>query len=221
MIPDGDGAAVFTVEYHSRRDSARFVEYTPIPSTDSSSLSEAYIFSSESLSTSQNERIISPNAANYDIYLEPRKVAETASATTLSVDENPNEQSPLSSYSDAGRVLYDIPDDTLYSGLFIIERVSSATGVPDQAARGVPATSPVSQAEIYATSKKKYKPVALKTRPLQADLPEKFRIRRRIIGDPLAGMPTLDPNPPPFTPGVRYTEERRAKMREQHSPFLN
>ena len=31
----------------------------------------------------------------------------------------------------------------------------------------------------------------------------------------------MDPNPLPFTPGVRYTEERRAKMREQHSPFLN
>ena len=62
-------------------------------------------------------------------------------------------------------------------------------------------------------TKKKYKPVALKTRPLQADLPEKFRIQRRIIGDPLADMPILDPNPPPFTPGVRYTEERRAKMR--------
>ena len=66
---------------------------------DSSSLSEAYIFSSESLSLSRNERIIFPNPASYDIYLEPRNVVECGSATTLSIDENPNEQSPLFLYS--------------------------------------------------------------------------------------------------------------------------
>ncbi|KAJ7193096.1 hypothetical protein B0H12DRAFT_1039458, partial [Mycena haematopus] len=32
---------------------------------------------------------------------------------------------------------------------------------------------------------KKYKPVALKTRPVYGELPEKYRIKREIIGDPL------------------------------------
>ena len=73
----------------------------------------------------------------------------------------------------------------------------------------------------YLTTKKKYKPVALKTRPLLADLPEKFRIERKIIGDPLADMPPLNPSPPShFTPGARYTAERRAELRARHEHFL-
>ena len=67
---------------------------------------------------------------------------------------------------------------------------------------------------------KKYKPVAKKVRPLLADLPDKFRIRRHIIGDPLATMPELDPNPPPFKPTGRYTQERRDALRGAHAPIL-
>ena len=53
----------------------------------------------------------------------------------------------------------------------------------------------------------KYKPVALKTRPVVQELPAEFRIKREIIGDPLADMPKLSPNPPDFTPTGRYTQE--------------
>ena len=56
---------------------------------------------------------------------------------------------------------------------------------------------------------RKYKPVAKKVRPVLAELPDKFRIQRNIVGDPLADMPTLSPNPPPFQPTGRYTAERR------------
>ena len=77
------------------------------------------------------------------------------------------------------------------------------------------------RADIFLSTKKKYKPVALKVRPLQTELPERFRIQRRIVGDPLAGMPHLDPNPPPFRPGTRYTQERREAMHAVHAPFLN
>jgi len=45
---------------------------------------------------------------------------------------------------------------------------------------------------------KKYKPVAQKIRAVLADLPEKFRIIRNIVGDPLADMPTLPKVPPPI-----------------------
>ena len=63
---------------------------------------------------------------------------------------------------------------------------------------------------------KKYKPVAQKIRAVLADLPEKFRIIRNIVGDPLADMPTLPKVPPPFEPSERYTLERKQKMDANH-----
>ena len=67
-----------------------------------------------------------------------------------------------------------------------------------------------------ARSVYKYKPVALKTRPVIQELPAEFRIKRDIIGDPLAEMPKLSPNPPDFTPTGRYTEEQKDKMDKVH-----
>jgi hypothetical protein len=66
--------------------------------------------------------------------------------------------------------------------------------------------TPLEQVSTFA-AKRKYKPVALKVRPVLADLPDKFRITRNIIGDPLTDMPQLLPMPPPFQPTGRYTEE--------------
>ncbi|KAJ3473444.1 hypothetical protein NLI96_g12996 [Meripilus lineatus] len=55
-----------------------------------------------------------------------------------------------------------------------------------------------------------------------ATLPEKFRIRREITGDPLEHIPSLSPNPPPFVPSGRYTAERREQLHRDHgSEFLN
>ena len=66
---------------------------------------------------------------------------------------------------------------------------------------------------VYAS---KYKPVALKTRPVVQELPAEFRIKREIIGDPLAEMPKLSPNPPDFVPTGRYTQERMEKIEKVH-----
>ena len=44
------------------------------------------------------------------------------------------------------------------------------------------------------------------------ELPAEFRIGREIIGDPLADMPKLLPNPPNFEPVGRYTAERKEKI---------
>jgi hypothetical protein len=63
-----------------------------------------------------------------------------------------------------------------------------------------------------ARSVYKYKPVALKTRPVVQELPAEFRIKREIIGDPLAEMPKLSPNPPDFVPTGRYTQERKDRL---------
>ena len=62
----------------------------------------------------------------------------------------------------------------------------------------------------------KYKPVALKTRPVVQELPAEFRIRREIIGDPLAEMPKLSTNPPDFIPTGRYTQERKDQFDKVH-----
>jgi hypothetical protein len=67
-----------------------------------------------------------------------------------------------------------------------------------------------------ARSVYKYKPVALKTRPVVQELPAEFRIKREIIGDPLAEMPKLSPNPPDFVPTGRYTQERKDQFDEVH-----
>jgi hypothetical protein len=50
-----------------------------------------------------------------------------------------------------------------------------------------------------------------------AELPERFRIVRNIIGDPLEALPTLPTNPPPFQPGDRYTLERKEYIDKIHS----
>lgn len=70
---------------------------------------------------------------------------------------------------------------------------------------------------IYAATKKKYKPVAKKVNAVPATLPAKFRIERHILGDPLADMPTLSPNPPDYVPTGRYTPERRDFIDSQHA----
>ena len=62
----------------------------------------------------------------------------------------------------------------------------------------------------------KYKPVALKTKPIIGELPAEFRILREIIGDPLKDMPNLLVNPPDFIPTGRYTQERKEKMDDRH-----
>jgi hypothetical protein len=72
------------------------------------------------------------------------------------------------------------------------------------------------QVSVFA-AKKKYKPVALKTRPLLANLPDKFQIVRNITGDPLTNIPILTPTPPPFAPTGRYTTKHRDRIDKVHS----
>ena len=62
----------------------------------------------------------------------------------------------------------------------------------------------------------KYKPVALKVKPVYTDLPEKFRIKREIQGDPLENMPILNPIPPDFVPTGRYSQERKEDFDKIH-----
>jgi hypothetical protein len=71
-------------------------------------------------------------------------------------------------------------------------------------------------ANIFLSSKKKYKPVAKKARLVIGELPKKFHIKHKIIGDPLDTIPTLNPNPPSFKPTDRYTLEQRDRVNKNH-----
>ena len=53
---------------------------------------------------------------------------------------------------------------------------------------------------ITLVTKKKYKPVALKTHPVLGTLPSKFHIEQNIIGNTLADIPTIPTTLPPFAP---------------------
>lgn len=58
----------------------------------------------------------------------------------------------------------------------------------------------------FLQTKKKYKPVHLKTKPILGTVPAKYRIVRNITGDPLADMPKIDyAHIPDFVPTGRYT----------------
>jgi hypothetical protein len=70
--------------------------------------------------------------------------------------------------------------------------------------------------DLFLSTKKKYKPIAKKVRPVIGELPKKFRIERKIIGNPLDGLPALNPNPPPFTPTNHYTLERQDQLDKNH-----
>ena len=69
---------------------------------------------------------------------------------------------------------------------------------------------------VVSSFSKKYKPVALKVKPVYAELPEEFRIKREIKGDPLENMPRLNPNPPDFVPTGKYTQERKDEFDKIH-----
>jgi hypothetical protein len=63
---------------------------------------------------------------------------------------------------------------------------------------------------------KKYKPVALKVRPVETELPSHFRIISDIRGDPLENIPKLPMRPQDFHPTGRYTQERKEQFDQVH-----
>ncbi|KAG6839178.1 hypothetical protein C0991_005184 [Blastosporella zonata] len=64
--------------------------------------------------------------------------------------------------------------------------------------------------------KKKYKPVALRTKPVAASIPDSFQIKCNIIGDPLRDIPILSVNPPPYIPTGQFNQEQKDQFVETH-----
>lgn len=98
-------------------------------------------------------------------------------------------------------------------------RPSTSKKIPSPIAPSV-STSDAPHRTNNLKTKKKYKPVALKVRPVIGELPDKFRIIRNIIGDPLEHLPILSPTPPPFSPVGRYTQERKDIFDKLNPGFL-
>jgi len=63
---------------------------------------------------------------------------------------------------------------------------------------------------------KKYKPIALKVKPMLGTLPEKFRIIREITSDSLKDLPRLPEHSPEFILKGRYMVERKEKLDLEH-----
>ena len=87
-------------------------------------------------------------------------------------------------------------------GMVVTLHVSS----PRHASPSTDGNSPV---EVLLKAKKKYKPIALKVKPIVGKLPKEYWIVRNCVGNLLRGMPTL----PPFSPTGWYN----TKCREQVS----
>ena len=94
------------------------------------------------------------------------------------------------------------------------------TGSHTAAVSEVPVPTFAVDSKPKPKTKKKYKPVAQKVRAVMGELPDKFRIVRNVTGDPLADLPTLNPNPPDFTPYGRYTQERKDIIDANNPDFL-
>ena len=69
-------------------------------------------------------------------------------------------------------------------------------------------------------TKKKYKPVAQKVKPIIAELPGQYWIIRDIKGDPLENILDLEKVPLPFTSKGWYTAEHKEILTKAHEEFL-
>jgi len=76
--------------------------------------------------------------------------------------------------------------------------------------------NPDKPTQIVDCFAKKYKPVALKVKPVLETLPERFRITREIIGDLLKNMPRLPEQPPEFQTKGCYNLDRKEKLDIMH-----
>lgn len=130
---------------------------------------------------------------------------------------------PSSSLQSLSSYPFDFPFITSYQSHFSHNQDATSTYAMIAEATSIEGTSESpsdEDADMLLKTTKKYKPVALKTKPILGELPDKFRIIRDIKGDPLAGLPALDPNPPKFAPVGRYTQERKDLFDKANPGFL-
>jgi hypothetical protein len=64
---------------------------------------------------------------------------------------------------------------------------------------------------------KKYKPIVLKVRPVETELPSWFHIICDIKGDPLENIPELPMHPQDFQPTGCYMQEQKEQFDKVHA----
>jgi hypothetical protein len=94
---------------------------------------------------------------------------------------------------------YDFPDTE--SSTFCNTTSTPSDSMTSASKRLAPYT------DLFLSTKKEYKPVAKKVNPVIGELPKKFCIEHKIIGNPLDDLPVLNPNPPLSIPTDHYTLE--------------
>jgi hypothetical protein len=101
-----------------------------------------------------------------------------------------------------------------------IDRVIDNVGLP--AFRFTMVEPPKHPAPLptYFATKKKYKPITLKVKPVIGESLDKFRIIWNIISDPLQDLPILLTKPLTFTPTGHYMQECKNLFDKLNSGFL-
>ena len=142
-------------------------------------------------SKSDRESICSPTsimASQEAIFVPMHESSVTSSAPVVPSSIAASQEAPFittheSSVTSSAPPVSSINVSPLYTGSITQDSTSSA--------------APKANKKM---AKKKYKPVALKVKPIIGKLPDKFHIIRNIIGDPLKELPSLNTHPLPFRP---------------------
>ncbi|KAF9800393.1 hypothetical protein IEO21_10373 [Rhodonia placenta] len=187
LIPHDQGEAVLVIDYDGVKPSISFV--STIDSSTPNTVLSLYLSACTSVSSYLQSLYASDNTAANAALSNASTWASTLlfSAPFASTPPTPTPTKSISQFSNS---ILLFPSTT--------------------------STSTPSTHKILAATKKKYKPVALKTRPILGAVPEQFRILRDIKGDPLSIMPKLSTDPPPFKPTGRYTLERFETTEKLH-----
>jgi hypothetical protein len=107
----------------------------------------------------------------------------------------------------------DTPSSTLYNTIYTPAN-STTLPLTTLPLTTLPSDHLALYTDLFLSAKKKYKPVAKKICPVIGELPEKFCIERKIIGNPLDDLPTLNPKPLPFKPSDHYPRVMRPTRQE-------
>ncbi|SJL10265.1 uncharacterized protein ARMOST_13649 [Armillaria ostoyae] len=189
----------------SSGDSAPVVDLTSIPgyAICINAISESQLKHTSYIDQSQPYLKRARELAS-SMYNEP--LVTLKSATTEHVASNPSDYFSVNTFSAIQYV--KSPYELLYLDLFRLD--NSSADLEHFTPTGIFAVS------CPKPTKKKYKKVANRTKPVPTTLPEEFRIIREITGDPLAKIPILSPHPPEFTPTGRYTQEGYDIIEKNH-----
>ena len=72
--------------------------------------------------------------------------------------------------------------------------------------------------EVYIS--KRYKPVAIRVKPVPGVFPSEASVKRNMPSDVLTGLHPLTSHPPEFVPTARFTQERMTALEINKDGFL-